>query len=1518
MDTNNAQQNNAHINSFTKGMNSDTSLDMVSNEQYLFGKNIRITNNALLGADSIDSNSKEGIVTPVLKGNEIRIEDYQEAEKTQLNPFYKVCNSILASASIGDVGVIIVKDSNGYWYVYRLDNSYTIIAKELFKSTNPTDKNKFSIVLNKELENCTNVYIADGEHQIMQINIDKQEWLYEENTYLPKEEDFISNIVFPTNIIKIVEKISGSLKTSQVQYTYRLYAKYGNTSRLAPLTRKIQVIDSNRNKEIGNAMDTTTSIGFKLKIEGLDKYPQFDHVQVFRISYIKPNQDPEIDLIYDARKEKDIDFVQINDEGIKSIQGYSVNEFSTLNGQIIVPQIIEQNQNYMFVGNIKDQTVLKFKEKEDFNSLNFHAYRENEKGQLSVYKDTTYENGYDNYEIEDAISNNLYLEKYADINVGGPEESRTDYGSQNVEEYDHRAAYVSEKSNVYYGGIGKIVSWKFITTEILLHGDRSLNILNVDPPATNKDIEPRSIKYIYKDFGYFKDIEETTDSYFKQCGIFSGKLTYNDLATSSLFRSLKRNEVYRYGILFYDNKGRESNVYWIGDIRTPSFKEVPAFQNINKDLYARPIGIEFSVNIASIKDLNSDIIGYQIVRCEKTSSYTKNLLQCALSRPVRQSKIGQNRDTYRTPYYPHFLLTTQFYYITAISWSIDTSGEGKYKISDQTDLWYRRGGFKGILHEIGDCNPTNVENNTLFQIFSPQIDLFREQTLSDLNSFSIKLTPEYYSYGNDTKDDSDKLTKGTKSSVTTKDDDILYFQSAILTSDGPNAYISEIQDDPVLDGFHLDKSTNVIFVNSKLSQCYNDVAYNYKYSNWGGDGHFSYFPIYQLGEKPTDSIVFYNYSSTNTADLNFQTNLKFNQLDILNVSDVKLPTWENGFSKLIVGDSDISSGVKQYKTYNTGIGIENYVNWVANGKYDYPIGQEESEQYQDGSYYGRYYLGDHEFHVKGGEGDDIIGTAMGFVGPGPSCMLINTNGDKDVYGVFNNNITFGDGSKDYYTLGSLICNITHNASQFAGLTEQEKQYDIYYGFGNTKFFKDDEEISKIMVFDGDTYITPCEFVTMFKTYDFTSSLDSLISNQVIYYIPLESKVNTYFDYGMNYMNTRNKNLQLEPGEITGITRQDRPLHQYNPIYSENSNSIDVYTPVQLEDSEEEFPTRICYSQLKTNGETIDNWQIFKATDFIDADTRYGQLTNMLTQKETLFFWQEQAFGRLSVNERSLVTDNNSNTIQLGQGGVLQRTDYLNTRYGMKSDQYVAVSAENMIFWIDMQNKAVVQYAENVTNYGESCNVKNIIHKYIDETVDRKPEITYDMENFEVICDFLKGGEQLIFNIKLNAATSVYTRRHIGTIYFSNVMFGINKNNTSINAVQYNYLKSTSIQIPHVLTPVELSYVVNTSPSITKVFDNQEIVTMKRTFEDVDSEYVMQHMKYTFSTNIKDNRSFKSTKYYTNREGNIKYAIPRVSDEDKVWGERMRGKWMKVDMKNDEPNINFTISHIITNFRQSFS
>nr|DAH06477.1 MAG TPA: stabilization protein [Caudoviricetes sp.] len=66
---------------------------------------------------------------------------------------------------------------------------------------------------------------------------------------------------------------------------------------------------------------------------------------------------------------------------------------------------------------------------------------------------------------------------------------------------------------------------------------------------------------------------------------------------------------------------------------------------------------------------------------------------------------------------------------------------------------------------------------------------------------------------------------------------------------------------------------------------------------------------------------------------------------------------------------------------------------------------------------------------------------------------------------------------------------------------------------------------------------------------------------------------------------------------------------------------------------------------------------------MEVDSQYGPVTNMKAFGDKLFFWQDSALGIASVNDRSLITDNNVSTLTLGTGGILTRYDYVSTNNG---------------------------------------------------------------------------------------------------------------------------------------------------------------------------------------------------------------------------------------------------------------
>lgn len=1424
-------ERNSQINSFAKGMNSDQTYDQLDNQSYVYAKNIRITKNEDINGSEF-APLHEGIVTPVLKG--VNIEHNKN-----------IAGNIIAVNDIGNIQIIITDDNNTMRvYRYVIENNQVADFNQLWYWT-PTEElpKQVSTYIYKELEGVIKLYIVTGIVPIITLRIDGSKSYINNN--IPADVDYlINNRVTPVDQVFINNKISGSLKTGQIQYTYRFYNKFGNSTHLAPLSSKIQVIDSNRNKEAGNAEDTETSIGFELNISTTEYENHFDRMQIFRLHYIKPNEDAVVSIIYDGKIVS-----QFNDVGGVTLQDLSIKEFATLQGIIIIPKVIEHNQQYMFASNVKDDTLIP-NVTADSNQINM-VY-------VPIFMDST--------------SN-----KEAPL-IG------TD-------------SYTGNFFTGYYDG-GYNTNQYAISTYIK---DRGIN-----PDIINN--------------------------------------TYNDIFTSSLFRSLRRGEIYDYGIVYYDKYGRRSDVVKINTVDTRGansdllwYKNTPTQEHQdNKNIYTMPIGVEITLPQPKNKDgdIIDDIIGCQIVRRSSKNIYQKTLLQVALAKPVRQQLLytqqadrnsegsiitNANVQGQYSPYYPTGFLTSNYVragsgYYTGVDEDEDPLGSSAPGYND----WiYVPIDYSQQYPPVGEKRPFTVEvypkdnqdkftahskdNRNLFQIFSSEIDYRRDDTMSMLSSESLKVVPMLHKcIGFDNINDT------------------MYETNASMK----NYYNSK--SNLKLPGFLLGKSTQY---------GYNFPEQQIKLKLIGtADDPISINPIYSTFQdstnKSTDSALFKYYS-----DQHISNNSNY---AVKNIKDVKIPLWYEGFSNInIDGLAIAANGIKQYKQFNTTVGEFQYNNWISSGLYDLRIVSEESQanvnnvnvqQYADSrntlkmhhllSYKALFEPDEDKDEDAGDDGIFYPICAPGFIGPGPSCFLMNID--------LGENPDFAEPiyKFPYQGFDTVICNIQHNISY---TTQEPDEYVQYFGFGN--FFKlekngniykvvhrdnNNTRDDKMIVFDGDIYITPQELVTMYKTYDFMSNT-TLSSMQVVNYVPMESKVNTYFDYGMNYLNTSSKNLLYEAGSIEGIAGQDRPVHQYNMIYSANDESNDVFNLVTTEDSDiNEFKQRTYYSEAKTNGEYLDNFLIFKPDAFIDVDSKYGEITNLLTDKNTLYYWQDKAFGKFSVNERSLINDQNGNTIMLGQAGILSRNDYISTKYGMRDHDFSAIAAENGVFWIDINNKAVVaSNNNNVVNYGETANVQNIINRNISEDT---PHIDYDLQNNELLCKMLNG-QQLIFNLKYNIATSVYDRDYDYITYVDNTLFGLHIEEGKLNVERYNYIQYNDER--QFMTPLQLQFVVNASASTTKVFDSQQIVPVKRPDISTDEIDILSNMNLSFETDILGvNNNGITNKISTDREGNVIYNVPRFGECD--YGNRMRGKWMKVDIDKQDPNKYFTISHAITKFRQSYS
>jgi len=204
---------------------------------------------------------------------------------------------------------------------------------------------------------------------------------------------------------------------------------------------------------------------------------------------------------------------------------------------------------------------------------------------------------------------------------------------------------------------------------------------------------------------------------------------------------------------------------------------------------------------------------------------------------------------------------------------------------------------------------------------------------------------------------------------------------------------------------------------------------------------------------------------------------------------------------------------------------------------------------------------------------------------------------------------------------------------------------------------------------------------------------------------------------------------------------------YNTAYNANPNILTSSQTVYEDIDTNNFDVRIHNSQRKTNNEHIDKWTEFKTTDYIDVDSRFGQLTNMRLFKDKLLFWQENASGVLSVNERTLVNDLENNNLVLGVGGILDRYDYISTVYGMRRNQYEAeIQSNTHQYWWDDRRKEILQYANGLQAIPltRTKSVRNYIN---DNDKNTHPVMIYNNKYDEIICN-VENEESLIYNEKV--------------------------------------------------------------------------------------------------------------------------------------------------------------------------
>lgn len=1564
MDTNTEPQ----INSFAGGLNSDDDLSVVATNQYIDARNIKIS--SYRGGEGRDN--RHGSLMPV-QGVKLA------------GSFAGESNKVVATGSIRDYGVVVCIDENeNRLKIYSFKNAiggtvhdqdFNNIQKRSLVANAPLlplDKGQkypdvFDIQLNYENENNIKLYLADSIHPIMVFNI-SNDFLY---------DDLNKCLSYPEAVCKppiFEEYVPGKIEFGVVSYCYQLYNRYGIHTGASIQCQQIPIGNYDFNEKYvkcGGKQGAISNCGVKISIQIPSNYWHLDYIKVFRVQYTQNGQMPIVSVIYDAKvdfNEQDSTDIVINDVGNDPIEHISVEELNSLQGVRIIPNSLASKDGFLFAANTKTiQTTIK-----DFDKWDARAFRFSHRN-ISAVTDVNGNNSFIiNARDKDIEDDSVAVPPFDHDCYDGT------YNNINKEVSLYSANFIFDSKFRWVGGSGKNIEWRFVISSQV--EDSCIKENNTRKMGTLYNYSQK--ENVYQNNVFY------IDRNFKPSIIEKAEFDPGINKNTWLIKSLRRNEIYRYGIVLYDKYCQASPVKWIADIRTPNvtgegFQLMSSNTIVNGhryELVIRNLGIQFMV-----KSLPEGCTGYQIVRCARHESDIATVSQGVLSSPVSNAYSrqyeGKNNEYYVTKYHMFcptgFLTTNKF--IEGYNTHNQLVGKGddlasqcmtnidndkllqfvskevcyqpesfkqfikdkKYYLQKQSFLFGARGDhkFNDDQYDSPKNGHTNIEYGTLIGHNNRRNFKFVIPCISNC-------AVELFTGPND-----DGNARGTfhvndidVTSEISKNSTICYLDAPYNTSyfyrTNPQSYknkgITQIDyqiDHAYIGGLGYDRPYSYALIKDcilNFDRLYNndDQSANKRKEKSGKfiiQKAFAYIKLYEQGVA-IQEFIDGNYGSIDNWIGRVQVN---NIQDFQLVDQIK---WDQAFKRNFNKDNNEQASSKTYTNYAISAGGALFTNMITGGICNDTNGN-IFEQF--GNYSGGFK----------GDGTDAKFNKNVCFGTGGKCLLLScqyketgTAGAFSYYYPKNGNYYDSLEIEHYQTelvgsdiiakvvrptlLGTYLTNLRQQTTPYGGYSFTNRLTNIYYGDGN--YFESENKWNT--VFDGDCHVETFEYTSMHKVYGaYTKNgkdeLQFPNTHMITYSIPTESNIWCKFQHGWTLSSNAIDNyasfIQSEPCEITEAYVQKEPEYVYNSVYSVQNTSMPfaAYDDLNPQDYNKTIDTRVYYSDLKQNDEIIDSWCKFRSSNFIDVDQEYGSITDICTFKNVLTFFQEQSFGILSVNDRSVATDNSGQNIVLGTGGILDRYDYYSNTYGMHKQQFCSVCTTGGLYWFDSHNNVICLFdGQSVVQLSKQCKVQNILNKY---KKNDNFKVFYNNRYNEVVFNILSDDMQIVYNEMLGKFTSTLTIPFDGAIQFFNGEYLVKKNDT-VCVYQYDYLDESPKSTNQQLLSSYVKYVVAQQPLVTKVFDNQEIVTYENLqLQDVirdNDDYFSKNHKYTWQT---ESQKIESSleEQITLRENNRRFAIPRA---DGLFGNRARGKVMICSIEDIKPNPATAIQYIITKYRQSWS
>lgn len=242
------------------------------------------------------------------------------------------------------------------------------------------------------------------------------------------------------------------------------------------------------------------------------------------------------------------------------------------------------------------------------------------------------------------------------------------------------------------------------------------------------------------------------------------------------------------------------------------------------------------------------------------------------------------------------------------------------------------------------------------------------------------------------------------------------------------------------------------------------------------------------------------------------------------------------------------------------------------------------------------------------------------------------------------------------------------STDFGGTTDEAKQSNLWIPAGEAVTI---EEGGTTVHYDyGDTWYQRYDCL---KTYPYTEEDTNSIVE--IGSFMVETHVNIDGRYDRN--RGQDNNLNMSPVNFNLI----------NDVYSQTDNFFNY----RILDSDyydlSEFPAMVTWATMKSNASDVDPWTTVTLASTLEIDGTRGEITDIVTFKDTLYAFQERGITQILFNSRVAISTSDNVPIEISNNYKVDGNRYISTAVGCH-DKFAVAKSSQGVYFIDSIGKAL--------------------------------------------------------------------------------------------------------------------------------------------------------------------------------------------------------------------------------------